>query len=122
MERVVEQRRPRSFHPRKDVLNSSSEELVKRYRLDREGILFVTDLVRDVITTPAVRNKAISPELKVITTLRYLATGKMQLCSSDDLGPLSANHQPDHQVDGVRTLRCPCTQKIHQVSSHSTRN
>ncbi len=25
--------------------------------------------------------------MKVITTLRYLATGKMQLCSSDDLGP-----------------------------------
>ncbi|XP_071519945.1 putative nuclease HARBI1 [Panulirus ornatus] len=30
---------------------------------------------------------AITPELKVMITLRYLATGKMLLCSGDDFGP-----------------------------------
>ena len=30
---------------------------------------------------------ALTPEIKVLLTLRYLATGKMQQCSSDDLGP-----------------------------------
>ena len=82
------ERRPRVFRERRDILNDfSGAELIKRYRLDREGIMFVTDLVRDAIWSPTARNKAISPELKVIATLRYLATGKMQQCNSDDLGP-----------------------------------
>lgn len=61
-------------------------ELVKRYRLDRGGILLVTDFVRGAITPPTNRSNAISAEMKVLTTLRYLATGKMQLCNGDDMG------------------------------------
>ncbi len=60
-------------------------ELIRRYTLDRAGIMFVTDLIRDTLTP---RRNAIAPEMDVITTLTYLATGKMQLCSSDDLGLL----------------------------------
>uniref|UniRef100_A0AAX7TLE2 DDE Tnp4 domain-containing protein n=1 Tax=Astatotilapia calliptera TaxID=8154 RepID=A0AAX7TLE2_ASTCA len=57
---------------RRDVLQTLDDrELLRRYRLDRAGIMFVVDLLRDT---------------KVITTLRYLATGKMQQCSNDDLG------------------------------------
>ena len=44
------------------------------------------DLIRDALTSPTQHHNAILPEMKVITTLRYLATGKMQQCSSDDLG------------------------------------
>ena len=81
-------RQPRVFRERRDVLNELNDlELIKRYRLNREGILFVSGLVREVISRPTARNKAISPELKVLATLRYLATGKMQQCSSDDLSP-----------------------------------
>ncbi|XP_045118007.1 putative nuclease HARBI1 [Portunus trituberculatus] len=77
-----------AFRERKDVLNELDDrELVKRYRLDRAGITFVTDLVRERLKRPTVRNKALSPEMQVIITLRYLATGKMQQCSADDLGP-----------------------------------
>lgn len=80
--------RPRHFCDRKDVLNELSDaELVKRYRLDRAEILFLTDLVRDPLTSRTARNNALTPEMKVIITLRFLATGKMQRCSSDDLGP-----------------------------------
>ncbi len=61
-------------------------ELIKRYRLDRARIMFVSDLIREKLISPTQRRNAIAPEMKVITTLRYLATGKMQLCSSDDLG------------------------------------
>lgn len=64
----------------------NDSELVKRYRLDREGIMVVTDFVRDTITPPTARNKAITAEMKVLTTLRYLATGKMQQCNGDDMG------------------------------------
>ncbi len=61
-------------------------ELIRRYRLDRAGIVFVSENIREKLTSPTQRRNAIAPEIKVITTLRYLATGKMQLCSSDDLG------------------------------------
>ncbi len=59
-------------------------ELIRRYTLDRAWIIFVTDL-----TSLTPRRNAIAPEMEVISTLTlltYLATGKMQLCSSDDLG------------------------------------
>ncbi len=56
-------------------------ELIKRYTLDRAGIMFVTDLLKDTLTSPTPRRNAIAPEIDVITTLTtltYLATGKMQ--------------------------------------------
>lgn len=72
---------------RRDILQTLNDsELIKRYGLERAGIMFVVDLIRDALTSPTHRHNAISPEMKVITTLRYLATGKMQQCSSDDLG------------------------------------
>ncbi len=43
-------------------------ELIKRYRLDHQGILFVTDLVRNAITPQTLRNNALTAELKVIMT------------------------------------------------------
>lgn len=71
---------------RRNILETMNDrELIKRYRLDHDGIMFVVDLIRDALTSPTARSNAITPEIKVITTLRYLATGKMQQCSSDDL-------------------------------------
>ncbi len=49
------------------------------------------DLIRDTLTSPTPHRNATAPEMDVITTLTtltYLATGKMQLSSSDDLGLL----------------------------------
>ncbi len=69
----------------------NDSELIRHYTLDRAGIMFVTDLTRDTLTSPTPRRNAIAPEMDIITTLTtltYLATGKMQLCSSDDLGLL----------------------------------
>ncbi|KAK0151909.1 Gem-associated protein 2 [Merluccius polli] len=68
------------------VMTMEDCELIKRYRLNREGIKLVVELVRDAITSPTNRNNPISPEIKCLATLRYLATGKMQLCNADDLG------------------------------------
>ncbi|XP_053296371.1 putative nuclease HARBI1 isoform X2 [Pleuronectes platessa] len=71
---------------RRNALETMEDrELIKRYRLNREGIQLVVDLVRDAITSPTNRNNPISPEIKCLVTLRYLATGKMQLCNADDL-------------------------------------
>lgn len=83
----VRLRRPRHFSERRDVLNEfSASELIRRYRLDRAEIIFVIDLVRANLTSSTARNRTTSAELKVIVTLRFLATGKMQLYSSDVLG------------------------------------
>lgn len=48
--------------------------------------MFVTDIIRDELESVTLRNMALSPEMKVIITLRFLARGKIQLCSGDDLG------------------------------------
>ncbi|XP_045104728.1 putative nuclease HARBI1 [Portunus trituberculatus] len=84
---AARQQQRRKFRDRKDIFwDFSDAELIRRYRLDRAGIVAVTDLVRDELHSQTCRNKALSPELKVAITLRYLATGKMQLCSGDDFG------------------------------------
>ena len=54
--------------------------------MDREGIEVVVELVRDAITSPTNRNNPITPELKCLATLQYLATGIMQLCHAGNLG------------------------------------
>ncbi len=51
-------------------------QLIRRYTLDRAGIMFVTDLIRNMLTSPTPRWNAIAPETEVITKLTYLATGK----------------------------------------------
>ncbi|XP_045107685.1 putative nuclease HARBI1 [Portunus trituberculatus] len=76
-----------TFRCRNILEELSDAELIKRYCLDREGILFVTNLVRDALSSNTNRRKPLSPEMKVIITLRYLATEKMHQCSEDDLGP-----------------------------------
>lgn len=83
----VRVRRARVYRERKDILNMYGDsELLKRYRLDRGDINIVTNYVRNTIQPPTSRSKAIPAEIKVLTCLRYLATGKMQLCNGDDLG------------------------------------
>lgn len=90
MAHVRQQQQPgnrRHFRPRRDISNEYDDgDLIKRFRLDRAGIIAVTDLVRDKLKSRTERNKPLSPEMKVAITLRYLATGKMQQCSGDDFG------------------------------------
>lgn len=80
-------RRPRNFRPRLDIFNVYDDrEFRRRYILDRNGFLHVTDLIREVIANRTERSHAVTPEMKVALTLRYFATGKMQLCNADDFG------------------------------------
>ena len=86
---VLKSGRPQDFKLAKtwsqpNVLKTlNDKELLKRYQTDREGIEVVVELVRDTITSPTNRNNPITPELKCLATLRYLATGKMQLFAWD---------------------------------------
>ncbi len=47
-------------------------ELIRRYTLDRARIMFVTDFIRDTLTSPTLRRNAIAPEMDVISTLTTL--------------------------------------------------
>lgn len=68
----------RNIFPRKDLLEIyDNRELFRKYRMYRDGILFVTDLIRDVKANPTSRNKTLFAEQKVTLTLRYLATNKI---------------------------------------------
>ncbi len=40
-------------------------ELIRRYTLDRAGIMLVTDLIRDTLTSPTPRRNAIAAEMEV---------------------------------------------------------
>jgi len=82
-----QQRLRRTYRERRYIFAEYNDaELLKRFRLDRSGIIAVTDLVRDKLQSKTERNRPLSPETKVAITLRYLATGKMQQCSCDDFG------------------------------------
>ncbi len=41
-------------------------ELIRRYTLDRAGIMFVTDLIKDMLTSLTPRRNAIAPEMDVL--------------------------------------------------------
>ncbi len=74
---AVQRRRLRTFQERKNVLELYDDrELIKRYRLDHQGILFVIDLVRNSITSQTLRNNALTAELKVIMTLHFFGNWK----------------------------------------------
>ncbi len=59
-------------------------ELIRHYTLDHAGIMFVTDLIWDTLTSQTPRRNVIEPEMDIISTLTYLATGKMQPRSSNN--------------------------------------
>ncbi len=44
-------------------------QLIRYYILDRAGIMFVTDLIKDMLTSLTLRRNAIAPEMDLITTL-----------------------------------------------------
>ena len=101
----------RHFRENREILlKLSVAELIKRYRLDHEGIFYGTNLVRDRLVSPTNRNNPFTPEMKMITTLRYLATGKVQQCSSDDLG----HSQPSVSIIITQTLQVLVTPEIVQ--------
>ncbi|KAK0153549.1 putative nuclease HARBI1 [Merluccius polli] len=79
-----------------------------------DGIL----LVRDAIISPTNRNNPITPEIKCLATLRYLATGKMQLCNADDLGI----SQPSVSRAINQTLNALCRPHIIQQFIRTTQH
>ncbi len=90
-------------------------ELIRRYTLDRAGIMFVTDLIKDMLTSLTLRRNAIAPEMDIITTLTtltYLATGKCNYAAAMIWVCYST----------FRTLLCRCSFPIKYVKYDSMVN
>ncbi|XP_038050874.1 putative nuclease HARBI1 [Patiria miniata] len=83
-ERIL--RRERVFRERCNPLAEfTDEELYSRYRFDRNGVLFITDLIREEIESPTERSCAIPPEIKVLIALQFYACGTFQRTVGDTI-------------------------------------
>ncbi|XP_060588934.1 putative nuclease HARBI1 [Ruditapes philippinarum] len=58
-------------------------EVLNRYRLDKGGIRYLEQLLYNKIQPLARRNNSLSVRDKILVTLRYLATGPIQLNDAD---------------------------------------
>ncbi|MCP4459512.1 MAG: transposase family protein [Cytophagales bacterium] len=67
--------------------------LKRRFRFDKEGILFLTDLIREKIECSDGRGRPLPAEVKVMVALRYFASNSHQLTVSDTfhIGQASAS-------------------------------
>ena len=72
-------RRERSFCDRSDPLDAmSDEELISKYRLNRECIFNLVEELNDDLKSPTRRNYALLSYLQVLTALRFYGTGSFQ--------------------------------------------
>ncbi len=51
-------------------------DLIRRYLLDPAGIMFVTGLIKDLLTSQTPHWNAMVPEIDIISTLTYLQLEK----------------------------------------------
>jgi hypothetical protein len=58
-------------------------EIISRYRFDRDGIHFLDRLLSPLIQPQTARNHSLTSRDKILITLRYLATGPIQLNDAD---------------------------------------
>ena len=83
----VQNRKPRVFRAielRANLL--TNEELRKRYRFGREGINYITELVRENLQRVTNKKTALTVEQQVIITLRYFSSGSFMQVFGDNLG------------------------------------
>nr|CAI5847003.1 unnamed protein product [Callosobruchus analis] len=64
----------------------NDEEFRQRFRLSKQGVLFVLENITANISHPTQRNHAVSAEIMLLVTLRYLATGSFLVVVGDFVG------------------------------------
>ena len=83
----VQNRKPRVFRAielRANLL--TTEELRKRYRFGREGINYITELVRENLERGTNKKTALTVEQQVMITLRYFSSGSFIQVIGDTFG------------------------------------
>ena len=69
---------------RPNLLNDLDNiQLLERYRMDREKILYLLGLIEDTISPATHRSRSLSAAEKLMITLRFLASGTFQINAGD---------------------------------------
>ncbi|CAG2216264.1 HARBI1 [Mytilus edulis] len=80
-------RRNRIFRDRLNPLDAYDDhELLYRYRMSRQTLMRVIDMVRDDIVHETQRSYALTPEQQTFAAIRYYATGSFQTVVGDIMG------------------------------------
>uniref|UniRef100_A0A8W8HXN7 EGF-like domain-containing protein n=1 Tax=Magallana gigas TaxID=29159 RepID=A0A8W8HXN7_MAGGI len=80
-------RRQRIFRDRQNPLDAYNDlEIIQRYRLDRQSIISIIDLIKDRLERPTQRSVSLPVSLQVFATLRFLGSGTQQRLIGDTLG------------------------------------
>jgi hypothetical protein len=66
----------------------TDEEIRKRYRFSRQGVCFLTDLLKEELERPIKRSHALSVEKQILIALRFYASGNFLQVIGDTLGKL----------------------------------
>ena len=78
------QRRPCLFREHFHPLNEYDDlQLFERFRFRRQDIKQIVDMLREDLQIGYMMNGALSPELQVLLTLRFYATGSLQIVAGD---------------------------------------
>ncbi len=80
-------RRPKQYRRLFNPLDEfTDEDLYARYRLDREMIVFLSDLLRNDLECETMRSRAVPVEVQVMAGIRYLASNSLQRDIGDTFG------------------------------------
>lgn len=78
-------RKPKLYRNLFDPLQHyDDKELFSRYRFDRNGIMYLSDILRRELENTSARSRAIPVETQICVALRYLASNDFQLGVADD--------------------------------------
>ncbi len=103
-------------------------ELIRRYTLDGAGIMFVTDLIRDTLTSLNRRRNAIAPEMEVNHYINYInifgnwKNARMQLWWFGYVTTFYKQSDHTNNYSTFRTLLCHCSFSIKYVKYDSMVN
>ena len=76
--------KPRVFRDRTQPLDSlDDDDLIRRYRLPRQCIIELIDLLHNDLQHPSMRSNALSVSTQVLVALQFYATGTMQRVTGD---------------------------------------
>ena len=79
----------RQFLPRTNPLDYSNQKILRRFRMTREVLLEVVELIKDDLEHPTKRSQSIPALLQCSCAIRFFATGQLQ----DDSGDIFGFHQ-----------------------------
>ena len=66
--------RERVFRDRQNPFDLNERDTVTKYRLHRQSIIYLCDLLSEDLERPTARCNALSVGIQIFATLRYLAT------------------------------------------------